>query len=69
MASNPVEPHNGYLTKEGKLRKSWKFRWFVLENGVMTYYKTKGGKRLGEFSVRGIFLFDIRSTFRTDHNQ
>ncbi|KAL5475747.1 hypothetical protein EMCRGX_G025597 [Ephydatia muelleri] len=31
----------GYLTKVGKIRKSWKVRWFTLRNSTLTYYRTK----------------------------
>lgn len=31
--------YSGYLTKQGKLRKTWKQRWFVLtEDGTLSYY-------------------------------
>jgi len=32
----------GYLTKEGGGFKSWKKRWFVLKDGELHYYKSKG---------------------------
>eukprot|EP00300_Choanocystis_sp_HF-7_P005072 c1386_g1_i1.p1 GENE.c1386_g1_i1~~c1386_g1_i1.p1 ORF type:complete len:436 (+),score=55.95 c1386_g1_i1:129-1436(+) len=32
----------GFLSKEGGRRKSWKRRWFTLENMVLSYYKTEG---------------------------
>ena len=35
----------GYLTKLGQIRKSWRVRWFVLKNTTLTYYKTKQSPR------------------------
>jgi len=31
--------HEGFLTKKGKIIKSWKKRWFVIHRGEMSYYK------------------------------
>lgn len=39
--SFPVASREGYLTKVGKVRKSWKVRWFVLRNEFLSYYKTR----------------------------
>jgi hypothetical protein len=30
----------GYLTKQGKVVKNWKRRWFVLQESRLFYYKT-----------------------------
>ena len=35
----------GYLTKLGQIRKSWRVRWFVLKNCTLSYYKTKQSKK------------------------
>lgn len=32
---------SGYLTKLGGKLKTWRRRWFVLKNGVLSYYKTQ----------------------------
>jgi len=32
----------GWLTKQGGSIKTWKKRWFILKNGVFSYYKNKG---------------------------
>ncbi|XP_022255009.1 uncharacterized protein CG43867-like [Limulus polyphemus] len=32
---------SGYLTKLGGKFKTWRKRWFVLKNGVLSYYKTQ----------------------------
>ena len=39
----------GYLTKQGGNRKTWKRRWFVFKGNVITYYKKK--------NVRPFFFF------------
>ena len=39
-----VSSREGYLTKQGRIRKSWRVRWFVLRNRTLTYYKTKQSK-------------------------
>eukprot|EP01116_Phalansterium_solitarium_P011820 TRINITY_DN27620_c0_g1_i1.p1 TRINITY_DN27620_c0_g1~~TRINITY_DN27620_c0_g1_i1.p1 ORF type:complete len:928 (-),score=206.00 TRINITY_DN27620_c0_g1_i1:257-3040(-) len=45
----------GFLTKQGAIRRNWKTRWFVLENGVMRYYKHRTARKpAGSFVVRGM---------------
>ncbi|XP_077994864.1 pleckstrin homology domain-containing family H member 1-like [Glandiceps talaboti] len=47
---------SGYLTKLGGKVKSWKKRWFVLQNGQLMYYKSKNdtsGKPLGQILLDG----------------
>ena len=39
-----VSSREGYLTKQGRIRKSWRVRWFVLRSRTLTYYKTKQSK-------------------------
>jgi hypothetical protein len=53
----------GWLTKQGRnLFKSWKKRYFVLENGLMSYYESDldlppyGSKLKGQMSMRGARL-------------
>jgi hypothetical protein len=53
----------GWLTKQGRnLFKSWKKRYFVLENGLMSYYEGDleqppyGSKLKGQMSMRGARL-------------
>ena len=36
-----VSSREGYLTKLGRIRKTWKVRWFVLRNQSLSYYKAK----------------------------
>jgi calcium-dependent protein kinase len=44
----------GYMQKEGKMIKSWRRRWFVLQNnGVMSYYHNEHESTpLGRFNVK-----------------
>ena len=36
-----INSKEGYLTKQGSIVKNWKFRWFVLRNKTLKYYKNK----------------------------
>ena len=36
-----VASKEGYLTKLGRIRKTWRVRWFTLRNQYFCYYKTK----------------------------
>ena len=36
-----VSSKEGYLTKLGRIRKTWRVRWFVLRNHYLSYYKAK----------------------------
>lgn len=40
-----VSSKEGYLTKQGRIRKSWRVRWFVLRNQQLSYYKAKQSER------------------------
>lgn len=40
-----ISSKEGYLTKQGRVRKSWRVRWFVLRNNLLSYYKTKQHKK------------------------
>ena len=40
-----VSSREGYLTKQGRIRKSWRVRWFVLRNYHLSYYKTKQSQK------------------------
>ena len=54
---NPINDGNvsyvGWLSKKGNLRKSWKRRWFVLKNNVLSYYENdKTGSALAYIPLR-----------------
>jgi len=36
-----VSSKEGYLTKLGRIRKTWRIRWFILRNHYLSYYKAK----------------------------
>ena len=40
-----ISSKEGYLTKQGKIRKSWRVRWFVLRNNTLSYYRTRHHKK------------------------
>jgi len=50
----------GYLTKEGGKRKTWRKRWCVLQpaSGTLFYHQKKGGRLMGKISLR--FCGEIR---------
>lgn len=41
----PISSKEGYLTKQGRIRKSWKCRWIILRGNTLSYYKTKQSKQ------------------------
>eukprot|EP01107_Rhizomastix_libera_P003109 TRINITY_DN1537_c0_g1_i2.p1 TRINITY_DN1537_c0_g1~~TRINITY_DN1537_c0_g1_i2.p1 ORF type:complete len:725 (-),score=226.17 TRINITY_DN1537_c0_g1_i2:67-2241(-) len=47
----------GWLTKQGHTIKNWKRRWFVLRDGVLSYYKSqKNATMCGSISLEEIFM-------------
>lgn len=40
-----ISSKEGFLTKQGKIRKNWKCRWFVLRSNTLSYYKTKQSRQ------------------------
>jgi len=44
MAKRVID-HSGWMFKEGKIRKSWKHRWFELKGVELEYYEVKGGDK------------------------
>jgi dual adaptor for phosphotyrosine/3-phosphotyrosine/3-phosphoinositide len=73
-----INSKEGYLTKQGRVRKSWRCRWFILRSSSLSYYKTKQSqqpiRRLDlnqamaveyDNSKRKNYCFRIQFTFRT----
>jgi len=55
-----AEQKEGWLHKCGQNNAKWDKRWFILENGVASYYKKKEDKEpLGKFEVRGHKLIQV----------
>lgn len=42
---------NGWMTKQGGFIKSWRRRWFILKDGLLSYYKEPGMKLQGVIHV------------------
>lgn len=45
LPAQGIGSKEGYLTKQGRVRKNWKVRWFVLRNSTLSYYKNKPSRR------------------------
>ena len=52
-----VSSREGYLTKLGQIRKSWRVRWFVLKNCMLSYYKTKQSSK----PIKSLDMRDARA--------
>jgi hypothetical protein len=46
----------GWARKEGSFIKSWKDRWFILENTILRYYTNENGSLRGEIDVKSADL-------------
>jgi dual adaptor for phosphotyrosine/3-phosphotyrosine/3-phosphoinositide len=46
-----IASKEGYLTKLGHHRKSWKTRWFVLYKNELSYYETRDKKKCNPIRV------------------
>ena len=59
----------GYLTKQGHFRKTWKKRWFVLEWPELKYYKEQadalGSEAAGMVNCEGVALSDSVNMAKT----
>ena len=51
---------DGWLTKLGGSRKTWKKRWFVVKDGSVYFFEQPGDKSTkGEFSLEGCLVRDL----------
>jgi hypothetical protein len=39
LITSPPEIKKGFVAKQGQQYKTWRSRWFVLEEGFLTYYE------------------------------
>jgi hypothetical protein len=66
---------HGWLTKQGAIVKNWKKRYFIVQNGRMSYFDGPNGKELGAISLAGCrcaysdlnhpYEFTVATTSRT----
>ncbi|EFC41881.1 predicted protein [Naegleria gruberi] len=55
----------GWLVKEGRFRKNWKKRWFVLSSNTLSYYTAKKNKLKGKIVLDGTQIIRFAKS-RTD---
>ena len=62
-----VSSKEGYLTKQGRIRKTWKVRWFILRNQYLSYYRTKQHKTpIGTLNLTRAISIDLDNTKQKD---
>jgi dual adaptor for phosphotyrosine/3-phosphotyrosine/3-phosphoinositide len=62
-----VSSKEGYLTKLGRIRKSWRIRWFILRNQYLSYYRTKQHKTpIGTINLTRAISVDLDDTKQKD---
>lgn len=62
-----VSSREGYLTKLGRIRKSWRVRWFILRNQTLSYYRTKQHRKpLGTLNMSHAISVDMDSSKQKD---
>jgi stromal membrane-associated protein len=42
LSTSESVSYEGWLTKQGNNYKSWRLRWFVLKNGTLSYFRSRG---------------------------
>lgn len=68
---SPSKPkHSGFLWKRGRVNTSWRKRWFLLQDGRMSYWNPNeihvdDRRPLGSFSVTGLTANPL--PFETGH--
>jgi dual adaptor for phosphotyrosine/3-phosphotyrosine/3-phosphoinositide len=60
MRTMAVSSKEGYLTKLGRIRKTWRVRWFILRNQYLSYYRTKQHRKpLGTLNLTEAISVDL----------
>ena len=60
LRTRAVSSKEGYLTKQGRIRKNWRVRWFILRNQYLSYYRTKQHKKpLGTLNLTEAISVDL----------
>lgn len=63
MRTMAISSKEGYLTKLGRIRKSWRVRWFILRNQYLSYYRTKHHQKpIGTLNLTRAISVDFDST-------
>lgn len=58
----------GYMTKEGHVRKNWKRRWFVLQDQTLKYFANMGDEQpAGEIQMSGAKIEDAPQKKKGDN--
>lgn len=62
-----ISSKEGYLTKQGRIVKSWRVRWFILRNQYLSYYRTKQHKKpLGTLNLTRAISVDLDNSKQKD---
>lgn len=63
-----VSSKEGYLTKQGRLRKSWRCRWFLLRSSSLSYYKAKQSQRpINRLDMNRAIAVEYDNSKRKEH--
>lgn len=63
-----ISSKEGFLTKQGRIWKNWKNRWFVLRSNTLCYYKRKESRRpVDRLDMNTAIAVDLDTTKRKDN--